>query len=132
MESTLLHLAHHWLLVISSLCVIWLVRNRYYNGLSAYPGPTLASLTDWWRFIDVYGQQPQRTHQELHAKYGDIVRLGPNALSFANPAALKDIYGLNKGFVKVPDISFLPLRTVQLTKCVVRLLHSTTVRGQGT
>ncbi|KAK7750744.1 hypothetical protein SLS62_007295 [Diatrype stigma] len=49
---------------------------------------------------DVYGQRPELTHQRLHAKYGDVVRLGPNTLSFADPKALKTIYGLNKGFLK--------------------------------
>ncbi|KXJ84892.1 cytochrome P450 [Microdochium bolleyi] len=36
----------------------------------------------------------------LHAKYGDVARLGPNSLSLANPEALKTIYGLNKGMIK--------------------------------
>jgi len=36
----------------------------------------------------------------LHRQYGDIVRVGPNVLSSADPRAIKIIYGLNKGFVK--------------------------------
>lgn len=79
----------------------WLARNYFNNGLNKYPGPFLASITDWWRFWDVYKQRPEKTHQKLHAKHGDVVRLGPNNLSFADPKALKSIYGLNKGFVKV-------------------------------
>lgn len=51
--------------------------------------------------MDVYRRRPEVTHISLHRKHGDIVRLGPNALSFADPKALKAIYGLNKGFVKV-------------------------------
>ncbi|KAI0888019.1 cytochrome P450 [Annulohypoxylon maeteangense] len=93
-------IAHFWLPIAISVIVTWLVRNRYHNGLNKYPGPFLASLTDLWRLWDVYGQRPDITHRRLHAKYGDIVRLGPNTLSFANPKALKSIYGLNKGFVK--------------------------------
>lgn len=30
-----------------------------------------------------------------HLKYGDIVRIGPNELSFSNPKYLKAIYGHN-------------------------------------
>lgn len=93
-------IAHFWLPITVSILVTWLARNRYHNGLNKYPGPFLASLTDLWRLWDVYGQRPEITHRKLHAKYGDIVRLGPNTLSFANPKALKSIYGLNKGFVK--------------------------------
>ncbi|KAI1078086.1 cytochrome P450 [Whalleya microplaca] len=93
-------IAQFWLPLVTSIVLAWLIRNRYHNGLNKYPGPFLASLTDWWRFWDVYGQRPDITHQKLHAKYGDVVRLGPNCLSFADPKALKSIYGLNKGFIK--------------------------------
>lgn len=113
--DTLLALAvQHWpsLLVIGF--AIYLATNRFNRGLNKYPGPTLASFTDWWRFYDVYKKRPEVTHQKLHAKHGDVVRLGPNTLSFANPKALKTIYGLNKGFVKVfREISLF--RAKQLT-----------------
>lgn len=95
-------LSQHWLAVSCALLFLWLVKNRYHNGLHKYPGPFLASLTDWWRFFDVYGRRPETTHRLLHKKYGDVVRLGPNTLSFSDPRALKPIYGLNKGFTKVP------------------------------
>ncbi|OTB09526.1 hypothetical protein M426DRAFT_316070 [Hypoxylon sp. CI-4A] len=93
-------IAHFWLPITVSVILGWLVRNRYNNGLNKYPGPFLASLTDFWRFWDVYNQRPDITHRRLHDKHGDVVRLGPNTLSFADPKALKSIYGLNKGFVK--------------------------------
>jgi hypothetical protein len=94
-------LGQHWLPVTFTVILAWLARNRYHNGLNKYPGPFLASLTDWWRFVDVYGRRPELSHIALHKKYGPVVRLGPNTLSFADPEALKTIYGLNKGFVKV-------------------------------
>ncbi|KAJ6121080.1 hypothetical protein N7523_005360 [Penicillium sp. IBT 18751x] len=93
-------LSQHWLLVSGATLLLWLAKNRYQNGLNKYPGPFLASVTDWWRFFDVYGRRPEITHRALHKKYGDVVRLGPNTLSFSDPSALKSIYGLNKGFVK--------------------------------
>lgn len=99
-ERLLQLLGQHWLTAGVVLLAAWLVRNRYHNGLNKYPGPFLASLTDLWRFWDVYGRRPDITHQKLHAKYGSVVRLGPNTLSFSDPKALKAIYGLNKGFVK--------------------------------
>ncbi|KAK2767516.1 hypothetical protein FQN54_003673 [Arachnomyces sp. PD_36] len=80
--------------------ISYLISNYFCRGLQKYPGPFLARLTDWWRFVDVYKRRPEVTHINLHRKHGDIVRLGPNALSFADPKALKTIYGLNKGFVK--------------------------------
>ncbi|KAJ5167427.1 uncharacterized protein N7482_006208 [Penicillium canariense] len=93
-------LSQHWIAVSLTALVLWLVKNRYHNGLHKYPGPLWASLTDWWRFLDVYGRRPEVTHRLLHKKYGSVVRLGPNTLSFSDPRALKSIYGLNKGFIK--------------------------------
>ena len=100
-EEILTTLLRHWPTAILILTIAYLAKNRYHNGLQKYPGPVLASLTDWWRFFDVLGRRPDITQINLHKKHGDIVRYGPNALSFANPQALKTIYGLNKGFVKV-------------------------------
>ncbi len=98
-------IAHYWALGAVLVTVAWLIRNRYYNGLNEYPGPFIASLTDIWRLYEVWGRQFEVTHRKLHAQHGDVVRLGPNTLSFADPKALKTIYGLNKGFVKVRDFS---------------------------
>ncbi|KAH6685047.1 cytochrome P450 [Plectosphaerella plurivora] len=99
-ESLVALVVDHWALVGGLVLVAWLLKNRFNNRLDKYPGPLAASLTDWWRFLDVYRRRPDITHRALHDKYGDVVRLGPNSLSFADPEALKTIYGLNKGFIK--------------------------------
>ena len=100
-ESFLELLLQHWPWVLVITFAAWLTSNRFNHELNKFNGPFLASLTDWWRFVDVYRRRPDITHNRLHQKYGDIVRLGPNALSFADPKAIKVIYGLNKGFRKV-------------------------------
>lgn len=105
-QSLVEALLQRWPIVLTVLIVAYLTKNRYHNGLNKYPGPFLASLTDWWRFWDVYKRRPDITHLKLHRELGDVVRLGPNTLSFANPAALKTIYGLNKGFIKVSFLVF--------------------------
>ncbi|KAF2757815.1 benzoate 4-monooxygenase cytochrome-like protein P450 [Pseudovirgaria hyperparasitica] len=92
--------SHHWFLISSILVPAYFVWNKYQRGLSKYPGPWLASYTDLWRFSDALGRKPEQTHIRLHKELGDIVRLAPNVLSFADPKAIKSIYGLNKGFVK--------------------------------
>ncbi|CAK7205847.1 hypothetical protein SEUCBS139899_008626 [Sporothrix eucalyptigena] len=90
----------HWVSVAIFVVLAYLAKNRYGRGLNKYPGPFLASITNWWRFYDVYKRRPEVTHRRLHEKYGGVVRLGPNTLSFSDPRALKTIYGLNKGFIK--------------------------------
>lgn len=94
-------LATYWPVVLSVAVVAHLLSNYCNHGLHKYPGPVLARFTNWWRFYDVYKKRPEVTHIALHREHGDVVRLGPNYLSFSDPAALKAIYGLNKGFVKV-------------------------------
>lgn len=94
-------IAQYWHFIVPALFLAYLAGNFFNHGLYQYPGPTLAKLTDWWRFYDVYGRRPDITHVKLHRQHGDVVRLGPNTLSFADPRAIKTIYGLNKGFTKV-------------------------------
>jgi hypothetical protein len=91
----------YWPIILVVGVVLRLARNKFYNGLNKYPGHPLAGYTNWWRYFDVQGRKAQWTHIDLHRKHGDIVRLGPNVLSFADPRAIKTIYGLNKGMTKV-------------------------------
>ncbi|KAH7627853.1 cytochrome P450 [Sordaria sp. MPI-SDFR-AT-0083] len=74
--------------------------NYFFQGLNKYPGPFLASLTNWWRFFLVSGQRCEATHIKLHNQHGNIVCLGPNCLSFADPQAAKTIYSLKNNLNK--------------------------------
>lgn len=87
--------------ILPSLLLLYLAQQYFHNGLHRYPGPVLAKFTNLWRFLDVRSRHSEVTHIDLHRKYGDVVRLGPNTLSFSSPSAIKVIYGLNKGFTKV-------------------------------
>lgn len=92
----------YWYLLFPALLVGYLVKQRYRHQLNQYPGPFLASFTDLWRTH--YLWRTRAIHElciDLHKRHGDVVRLGPNLLSFGHPVAIKEIYGLNKGFVKV-------------------------------
>lgn len=94
----------YWPISLLSGLLFFLIYNKYYHGLHIYPGPRLAAYTNWWRFYDAAQRSSQVTMINLHKKHGDVVRLGPNVLSFADPAAVKEIYGLNKGYTKVCKI----------------------------
>lgn len=87
-----------WLLL--SLFVAHLTRNHFSHGLNKYPAPFPASFTNWWRFVAVARRKAHFTYLRLHDELGDVVRLGPNALSFADPRAIKAIYGLNNKLPK--------------------------------
>ncbi|KAK1450060.1 benzoate 4-monooxygenase cytochrome P450 [Colletotrichum melonis] len=47
-----------------------------------------------WNFMS--GRQPYR-QLELHEKYGPVVRVAPNELSFSSASSWQDIYGVRKG-----------------------------------
>ncbi|KAK4507294.1 hypothetical protein PRZ48_001029 [Zasmidium cellare] len=90
----------YWPALLLVGIIAYLLRNKYYHGLNKYPGHPLAAYTDWWRYFDVLGRRAEHTHIQLHRQHGDVVRLGPNVLSFADPRSIKTIYGLNKGMQK--------------------------------
>lgn len=75
---------------------------RSYYRLRHIPGPLLPSLTDWWATINIWtGRDYYEFIQDLHAQYGPVVRWGPNRVSFSQPAAVPELYGIHHPYPKV-------------------------------
>ncbi|KAI1380472.1 cytochrome P450 [Hypoxylon crocopeplum] len=70
-----------------------IIYNLYLHPLSKYPGPLLGRSTLLWRFYHSVAGRFHRRVDEQHKKYGPVVRLAPNELSFASIESWKDIYG---------------------------------------
>ncbi|KAK4443296.1 cytochrome P450 oxidoreductase [Podospora aff. communis PSN243] len=100
-----------------------LIRNHFHAGLNKYPAPAFASLTNWWRFVVVARRKAHVTHLKLHQELGGIVRLGPNALSFSDPRAVREIYGLNN---KVAKSEFYPVQMQVAKGEILQSLFGTT------
>ncbi|KAF2141517.1 uncharacterized protein K452DRAFT_327154 [Aplosporella prunicola CBS 121167] len=67
--------------------------NAYLHPLRAYPGPKLLAACALPRILNrLKGTDFAYVHS-LHERYGDVVRVGPNELSFISSKAWKDIYG---------------------------------------
>ncbi|KAL4881805.1 cytochrome P450 [Aspergillus karnatakaensis] len=96
-----------WGWVAVAATAAWLINNYFNKGLNRYPGPALASVTDWWRLYTVWTRKAHFRYLKLHEKHGDVVRLGPNTLSFSNPQVMKAIYGMNK---KLGKSDFYPVQ----------------------
>lgn len=102
-----------------------LLYNKYGHGINSIPGPTLASFTNLWRFFLVTRRRPELKHIELHQKYGSVIRIGPNVVSVSDPNAVKIIYAINAGFVKVFNDIHNSIVVLVLTSqiLIVRLLY---------
>ncbi|KAH7406554.1 cytochrome P450 [Phaeosphaeria sp. MPI-PUGE-AT-0046c] len=70
------------------------------SPLKNIPGPFLAKFSNIWRFLNHYGQTHIETQRTLHKKHGDVVRLGPNTVSFSDVSVIKTIYNTRGTFLK--------------------------------
>lgn len=74
-----------------------IIYNLFFHPLRAVPGSLLCRATPWpWALRQCVGTLAFYTHEQ-HEKYGPVVRIGPNHLSFTDPRAWKDIYGHRTG-----------------------------------
>lgn len=93
----------NWPLIAMSLIVAFFAHNYFQKGLFKIPGPFLGALSNWYRlYYVVSGRRQDLQQQKMHDKYGDIVRYGPNLVMFADPMAIKDIYGISTTLHKSP------------------------------
>lgn len=90
-----------WALLLILFIITRLISQYYHNALQRHRGPLLASFTNLWRLWHAYRNSYREPMIHMHEKYGDIVRMGPNVLSFSQPQAIRDIYGPGKQFKKV-------------------------------
>jgi hypothetical protein len=71
-----------------------------YWRLRHIPGPFWTKFTDLQRVLWVRTQRAHEIHQAAHEEYGDVVTFGPNMVSLADPAWIKQIYPMRPGFPK--------------------------------
>lgn len=99
-------------LLLVLIIVSRLTYNRYGRSLRRFGGPSLASVSGFWRLVASrrYGNHISSIAQ--HQRYGKIVRLGPKTLSFSQPEAVRDIYGPG-GLTQRSDFNLIPQQTVK-------------------
>ncbi|KAH6995544.1 cytochrome P450 [Ilyonectria sp. MPI-CAGE-AT-0026] len=107
LEHIVPHSFRNAALLFLSGVLLHLVVNKYGRRLNRVPGPWLAGFTDIWRLFIARGRRAQEVHLNLHERYGPVVRLGPRAVSVADPEAIKIIYSAGSGFLKT---SFYPVQ----------------------
>ncbi|KAI0828784.1 cytochrome P450 [Hypoxylon sp. FL0890] len=75
-----------------SLTVLYLSYQLLLHPLRSYPGPLLAKITNWYTGFFAIKRDLHIEIWRNHQKYGPVVRIGPDRLTFNSATALRDIY----------------------------------------
>lgn len=120
----------HWaLLPLAALTIytsVWVSYTLFLHPLANYPGPFLAKLTPLWTTYHAWLGDGHHELWRCHERYGNVVRYGPDSLSFCSDTALKEIYGF-KANVRKSDfyLAFPATKTsISTHSAIDRGVHS--------
>ncbi|KAK0720967.1 cytochrome P450 [Lasiosphaeris hirsuta] len=97
-----------WAAYAAQALLVWfvttIVYRRFFHPLSGIPGPFLPAVT---RLYAWYWNVPKdgrlyRKIEELHARYGPVVRIAPNEIHLADPDNYDKIYSVGSAYYKDP------------------------------
>jgi cytochrome P450 len=95
-----LSLANTLLVALSVLLVSFVtptLYNAFVGPLAKFPGPKLRALSGLPQSISIFSGREHEDYAAMHRKYGKVVRVAPNELSFAGSATVfKDVLGFKK------------------------------------
>src|SRR5579862_3035540 len=97
------------LLLLTTLTVI--VYRIFFHPLAHVPGPFAAKFTHWWQNYSYFSGNWFHDILAVHEKYGPVVRISPDEISFVDGDALKRLYGHVKPCLKVLFTSCLANET---------------------
>ncbi|KAH7110902.1 cytochrome P450 [Dendryphion nanum] len=122
--ETLLVLGKYVLLAFVLRCLLVYSFRLTLHPLAKYPGPFFANLTDWYITTLALRKEVHLTTYQHHAKYGPVVRFGPNKLVFNSSRALHDIY-LSDRTNKVRSYLCTQIKadTFSIFNCIDKRLH---------
>ncbi|KAH8590152.1 cytochrome P450 [Bisporella sp. PMI_857] len=82
------------LTLLVAQAIYTIISRLFLHPLAVIPGPKLAALTSWYEFYyDVIRSGQYVWHiQDLHARYGPIVRVAPGEIHIKDPSFLDEIY----------------------------------------
>jgi len=91
------------LTTLFSVCgLTYVIYNIYFHPLSSYPGPKSFAATRLALARSRLAGRLPYDIKRLHDKYGDVVRIAPDELSYNSADAWKDIYGTRPGHPEMP------------------------------
>ncbi|AEO65383.1 uncharacterized protein THITE_2143111 [Thermothielavioides terrestris NRRL 8126] len=84
-------------ILLVARAVFQIVQRRLFHPLRSVPGPWVNSVSELPAALALVTGNQHLYYQSLHEKYGPVVRVSPNELSFISVEAREEIYGLRKG-----------------------------------
>lgn len=98
----LTHLLTLPVLAVAAACAfLFLVAYRvYFAPLSKFPGPKWTAATRLWIMYHEFMGQRTVVIDDLHTKYGPVVRVAPDEVSFNDEEGLREIYGIRSNVAK--------------------------------
>ncbi|KAL2047631.1 hypothetical protein N7G274_000673 [Stereocaulon virgatum] len=95
--SKILLLIDRPIAVVTSCSIVY---NLYISPLKNIPGPPLAKITSkWLTFKELAGNRSLAV-AKAHEKYGPVIRLAPDELSFSDRSCIKELYMAGSKFPK--------------------------------
>jgi len=95
----------NWQIVLAVALLVTIINEFiiypfYTSPLANVPGPKLNAMTKWWMIYMDFTKKRTLYIHALHEKYGPVVRIGPNELSFTGEEPMRVIYGAGTSFYK--------------------------------
>jgi len=73
------------------------IYNLYFHPLKNFPGPKLWAASRLPFVYSLLTGKLVKRERQFHEKYGEIIRLAPDEVSFASEQAWNDIYAFRRG-----------------------------------
>ncbi|TGJ80519.1 hypothetical protein E0Z10_g8247 [Xylaria hypoxylon] len=108
LNFVLLTIGTYWIIIIPVFLIGRMGYRRYASPLRSIPGPFLASCTRLWKIRSTVSENTHWEHVDLHGKYGPVVRIGPNEVSFSSPQVARNILSAGKRFYKTDFYTVFP------------------------
>ncbi|KAI0449424.1 cytochrome P450 [Xylaria acuta] len=108
LNFALLFIGAYWTILLPVFFIGRMVYRRYASPLRSIPGPFLASCSRLWKIRSAISENSQWEHIDLHKKYGPVVRIGPNEVSFSSPHVARNLLSAGKRFYKTDFYSVFP------------------------
>jgi hypothetical protein len=95
-------------LAVVIFLLLHFLSRRYLSPLRKYPGPFLASGSRIYQLFCVASGDAHLRMITLHRRYGPVVRIAPDELSFSSPEVAREMLSAGKGFHKTPFYGVFP------------------------